>query len=117
MNLQPRLIALTAALATAPLLALSFDAAAVDASAASALARQNNCTKCHAPDKKKDGPSWKEIATKYKGKADAEATFVKHVTSGEKSKFPDGHEEEHPIIKTKDQDAIKNLAAWILSTE
>jgi cytochrome c len=85
---------------------------------AKALARQNNCFKCHAVEKEKDGPAWKKIAEKYKGKDDAEARLIQHLTSGEKAKFPDGHEEEHKIVQTsppKDAAQIKNLVDWILS--
>ena len=90
-------------------------AQAADADAALALARQNNCLKCHAIDKEKDGPSYKKVAEKYKGKANAEARLIEHITSGEKAKFDDGHEEEHAIVKTKDPAQIKNLAEWILA--
>ena len=58
------------------------------------------------------------MAEKFKGKPDAEARLIQHVTSGEKAKFPDGHEEEHKIVKTspaKDMAQIKNLVDWILS--
>jgi cytochrome c len=89
--------------------------AAVDVEAAKALARQNNCFKCHSVDKEKDGPTYIKVAAKYKGKANAEERLVAHITSGEKAKFPDGHEEEHKIIKTKDMAEIKNLVNWILS--
>ena len=91
---------------------------AVDADAAKALAKQNNCLKCHAIDKEKDGPAFKKVAEKYKGKADAQAKLVNHLTSGEKAKFPDGHEEEHKIVKTnppKDMEQVKNMADWVLS--
>ncbi len=91
---------------------------AADEEAAKALARQNNCFKCHSVEKEKDGPAWKKVAEKYRGKADAEAHLINHVTSGEKAKFPDGHEEEHKIVKTsppKDMAQIKNLVDWILS--
>lgn len=93
-------------------------AQAVDAEAAKALARQNNCFKCHSVDKDKDGPAYKKVAEKFKGKPDAEARLIQHVTTGEKAKFPDGHEEEHKIVKTspaKDMAQIKNLVDWILS--
>ena len=89
-----------------------------DVDAAKALARQNNCFKCHSVEKEKDGPAWKKVAEKYKGKADAEDRLVQHLTTGEKAKFPDGHEEEHKIIQTsppKDMQQIKNLIDWILS--
>jgi len=90
-------------------------AAAVDAEAAQTLAKQSNCFKCHAIDKKKEGPAWHDVAVKYKGKPEAEARLITHITSGEKAKFDDGHEEEHAIVKTKDKDAIKNLVDWILT--
>jgi cytochrome c len=87
---------------------------AVDAVAAETLARQQNCLKCHGVDKKKDGPSFKETAAKYKGKGDAEQRLVTHITSGEKAKFADGHEEEHKVIKATEAET-KNLVQWILS--
>lgn len=96
----------------------AFGAQAVDVDAAKALARQNNCFKCHAVSKDKDGPSYTKVAEKYKGKDNAEARLIEHVTSGEKAKFPDGHEEEHKIVQTtppKDMAQIKNLIDWILS--
>jgi cytochrome c len=99
-------------------LGLGIQAQALDAEAAKALARQNNCLKCHAVDKEKDGPTYHSVAEKFKGKPNAENRLIEHITSGEKAKFPDGHEEEHKIVKTsppKDMDQIKNLVQWILS--
>ncbi|MES2149392.1 MAG: c-type cytochrome [Pseudomonadota bacterium] len=113
-NFQFKPLLLTLALGAAGLCALPASAA-IDAAAAEALARQNGCLKCHGIDKKKDGPSYKEVAAKYRGKAEAEARLITHITSGEKAKFPDGHEEDHKIIKTKDMPEIKNLIGWILS--
>jgi len=109
---------LTATLAGAALLLFLPAAYAVDADAAKALARQNNCFKCHAIDKEKDGPAYKKVAEKFKGKPNAEARLIEHITSGEKAKFPDGHEEEHKIVKTsppKDMEQVKNLVQWILA--
>jgi len=105
------------ALALVGLLATTV-AMAADADAAKQLARQNNCFKCHSVDKDKDGPAYKKVAEKYKGKADAESRLIEHITSGEKAKFADGHEEEHKIVKTspaKDEAQIKNLVQWILT--
>jgi cytochrome c len=90
-------------------------ASAADADAAQALARQNNCFRCHSIEKAKDGPAWKDVAAKYKGKADAEQRLTTHLTTGEKAKFADGHEEEHKIIKSPDPAKTKNLVEWILS--
>lgn len=96
-------------------LALTGRAVAADEDAARALARQSNCFKCHSVDKKKEAPPWREVAKKYKGNAQAEAKLIHHITSGEKVKFEDGHEEEHKIVASKDPAEIKNLVDWILS--
>ncbi len=94
---------------------LSSSAFAFDAAAAETMVRQNGCFKCHSITKQKDGPAYHDVAAKYKGKSDAEARLITHITSGEKAKFPDGHEEEHKVIKTKDMNEIKNVVQWILS--
>lgn len=89
--------------------------AAVDADAAQALFKKNDCTKCHSVDKTKKGPSLKKIAAKYKDKPDGQEKAIKNFTTGPKVKLDDGSEEEHKIIDTKDPAAQKNLADWILS--
>ena len=100
---------------------LSTSAFAVDETAARDLAKQNGCFKCHnitkadQAKKEKDGRPWGEVGEKYSGKAGAEDKLIHHITSGEKAKFPDGHEEEHKVIKTKDMAQIKNLVDWILT--
>lgn len=94
--------------------ALPCSGQAVDAAAAEALAKKSGCLKCHAVDRKKDGPSFKETASKYKGKPDAEDKIVTHLTTNPKIKV-DGNEELHDNLKTKDEAAIKNVVRWILS--
>jgi cytochrome c len=89
--------------------------AAVDADAAQALAKKNDCFKCHAIDKTKKGPAYKKIAAKYKGKPEGEQKCIENMTTGKKVKLDDGTEEEHKIIDTKDPAQLKNLAQWILS--
>ena len=88
-------------------------AADVDEAAAQALIKKNDCGKCHAVDKKKDGPSYKETAAKLKGKADAEAEVYKHLTTGPKIKI-DGKEEEHKKVSSTNEAEIKNLVRYIL---
>jgi cytochrome c len=46
------------------------------------LAKSAGCLNCHAIDTKKAGPAFKEIAAKFKGKADAEATLVAKLKDG-----------------------------------
>lgn len=110
-----RILLLLAAI-TALLDASNF-AAAADAVAAQDLAKASGCFKCHGLDKKKDGPALRDAAAKFKPRADAEDKLIYHVTSGERVKFPDGHEEEHKKVKTNDPRQIKNLVQWILSLE
>ncbi|WP_136416644.1 c-type cytochrome [Herbaspirillum sp. ST 5-3] len=106
---------IVAFVATATAFSVSGHAFAADAVAAEKLARQEGCLRCHGVERGKDGPAYKEVAAKFRGKAGAEARLLQHLSSGEKAKFPDGHEEEHKIPKTKDMDQIKNLVQWILS--
>ena len=111
-------IATTALLAGSLFLALAGLApaqAAVDEDAAQALAKKNDCFKCHAVDKTKKGPAYKKVAEKYRGKPDGEDKCIKNITTGPKVKLEDGTEEEHKIIDTKDQKEMKNLCGWILS--
>lgn len=93
---------------------VSLPAAAIDAAAADALVRKSKCLTCHAVEKKKDGPPFKETAAKYRGKPEAEAEVTKHVTVPSKVKV-DGKEEDHETLKTTDPAAVKNVVQWILS--
>jgi len=88
---------------------------AADADSAQMLARQSGCFKCHAVDHKKDAPAYRDVAAKYLGDPGAVDKLIHHVTSGERVKFEDGHEEDHKVVKSKDPAAIKNLVEWILS--
>lgn len=85
----------------------------VDEEAAKALAKTAKCTKCHSADKKKDGPSYKETAAKYKGKADAVDKLYTHLTTGPTIEV-EGKKEQHTVVKASDAE-IKNLIGWILS--
>lgn len=107
----------TVVAAAVAMLTASVAQAGVDEAAARALYKspKNNCYKCHAIDKEKDGPAYQKVAEKYRGKPDAETRLIKHITSGEKAKFPDGHEEEHKVINEKDPAQLKNLVQWILA--
>ena len=111
MSLRNVLVAGSFALACASPAAV---AQSVDAAAAEALAKKSGCLKCHSVSQKKDAPSYKEIAAKYKGKPDAEKTLATHLTTNPKVKV-DGKEELHDNLKTKNEAEIKNVVGWILS--
>lgn len=101
---------LTTIALTLPTVAL----ASVDVDAATALTKSSGCVACHKVDAKGMGPSFKDVAAKYKGKADAADAVVKYVTSGPMVKIG-SKEQKHPGVKSSDEAAIKNLAAYILS--
>ncbi len=103
-------------IAAGGLMAASLASAAPDADAAQAVLKKSDCLKCHAIDKKKDGPPFKETAKKYKGKADAEEKLTKHITSKPMVEI-DGKKEEHKAIKTTDKAEIGNVVQWILSLQ
>jgi cytochrome c len=89
-------------------------AAGQDAGAAEALMKKSGCFKCHSIAAKKDGPSYKSVAEKYKGKPDAEKLLYAHLTTNPTIKV-DGKEERHESLKTKNDAEIKNVIQFILS--
>ncbi len=86
-----------------------------DAEAAQALAKRNDCFKCHGIDKTKKAPAYQRIAARLKTKPDGVEVIVEHITSGHMVQLQDGAEEKHRIIDSKDPAELKNLALWILS--
>ena len=121
MPYRPLLHFLVCAVAIVTLIGFVRVSGAADEEAARTLAKQSGCFKCHAVDKAKEdgGPAWRDVAAKYKVVTPPEGSghdrLVKHITSGEKAKFADGHEEDHKIVKSDDPAAIGNLVDWILS--
>ena len=114
LSIPQKLITLSAlGLAAVAFSATSY--AAVNADAAAALAKKSGCLTCHAIDKDKMASSFKKVAAKWKGKADAEAKLTELLTKAPKVKKADGTEEEHKAIATKDAAEIKNVVDWILS--
>ena len=74
------------------------------ANAQEALAKSSGCMNCHAMDTKKMGPSFKDIAAKFKGKADAEATLVANISAAK----------GHPAVKAKGDD-LTGIVKWMLA--
>ncbi len=87
-------------------------AGAADAAKAEALAKQHNCLQCHSADKKILGPSYQEVAKKYKGNKGAQAMLVKNVKAGSKGAW--GQIPMPPNDKLSDAEAA-TLVGWILS--
>ena len=86
--------------------------APVDMAAGMDLARKNACMSCHAEDKKVVGPSYKEVAAKYKGDKTAEAKLIKKVKEGGGGVW--GPVPMPPNPQVKDED-VKTLVRWVLA--
>jgi cytochrome c len=88
--------------------ALALAAAALVASggaqASAELADKIGCNKCHAMDTKKMGPSYKDIAKKFKGNAGAEADIVKKLATGS----------GHPKSAASEADLVA-VTKWMLA--
>ena len=81
-------------------------AGAANAQAGEDLAKAKGCLGCHAVDQKKVGPAYKDVAAKYKGNKDAEATLI--------AKLKDG--KGHMKIAASDAE-LKTLVEWSLSAK
>lgn len=89
-------------------------ASAGNALASDALAKKYNCLACHAVDKKLIGPSYKDVAAKYKGDGGAEAKLIGKVKNGSSGTW--GQVPMPPNASVPDAD-IKALVKWVLSAK
>ena len=81
-------------------------AGAANAQAGADLAKAKGCLGCHAVAEKKVGPAYKDVAAKYQGNKDAEATLIAKLKDGK------GH------MKVAATDAeLKTLVQWALSAK
>lgn len=87
-------------------------AAALPALADPALAQAKNCMACHAVENKLVGPSYKDVASKYKGdKAAAEKLATKIIKGGAGVWGP----VPMPANAQVNEAEAKKLADWILA--
>ena len=97
-------------------LALILSAAAVVATipsqASEALAKKHNCLICHTVDKKVIGPSYKDVAAKYRKDKAAEASLFDKVKKGGQGAWGQVPMPPNPTVPDAD---IKALVKWILS--
>ena len=88
-------------------------ASAADAKAAEALAQKSGCLACHSIEKKVLGPSYKDVAAKYKGDKGAEAKLIAKVKAGGSGVWgPIPMPANSPQVKDAD---IKTIIEWILA--
>ena len=87
---------------------------ALPAQASEALAKKYMCMTCHALDKKLVGPSYHDVAAKYKGDKAAEAALVAKVKKGGSGTW--GQIPMPPNDKIPDAD-LQAMVKWVLSTK
>lgn len=78
-----------------------------------ALAKAKGCMACHALDKKLVGPSYHDVAAKYKGDKAAPAMLAAKVKAGGKGVW--GPVPMPPNNVTEDE--AKKLVTWVLATK
>ncbi len=79
-----------------------------------ALAKRSNCTACHAMDRKMAGPSWMDVARKYKGDQEAEAKLIAKVKKGGGGVWGSMAMPPQPAVKDAD---VKELVKSILALD
>ena len=87
-------------------------AVALPAYAQEELAKKHNCLACHATDKKLVGPSYKEVAAKYRSDPGAQAKLADKVKKGGQGVW--GQVPMPPNTQVPDAD-VNALVKWILS--
>ncbi len=86
--------------------------ASAPAMADMALASSKNCMACHAVDKKVVGPSYKDVAAKYKGDKSAVDKLATKIIKGGSGAWGSIPMPANPQVNEAD---AKKLAGWILS--
>jgi cytochrome c len=76
------------------------------------VARANACMGCHAVDRKLVGPSFLQIAARYKGDAGAQAKLEKKVRDGGSGVWGAIPMPSHPAMSAGD---IHTVVGWVLA--
>ena len=86
--------------------------AAYPAAASEELAKKHACFACHTVDKKMVGPSYKDVAAKYRADKDAPKKLADKVKNGSQGVW--GNVPMPPNTNVPDAD-VNALVKWILS--
>jgi cytochrome c len=76
------------------------------------LAQKKNCLSCHAVDRKLVGPSFKDIAAKYKGQNDAVAKLTQKVIKGGSGAWGPVPMPANPGVTDAE---AKQLVQWVMT--
>jgi cytochrome c len=109
--LSRRLTRIVPCLLAAPLLA----GLSAPALASNQLHMKSGCVACHMVDRKLVGPSYKEIAVKYKSRADAIPYLTQRVRKGGPGNWGTVPMAPNDVSKLNDAE-LKALLTWILAS-
>jgi cytochrome c len=87
---------------------------AAPALADEASLKKNNCMACHSVDKKLVGPSYKDIANRYRGQSDAADKLAKKIRAGGSGAWGPMPMPANPQVSEAE---AKRLAEFILNTK
>jgi len=85
-----------------------------DAQASADLTRKYNCVACHAESTKKVGPSYKDVADKYRGQSEAADKLAKKIRTGGAGVWGQMPMPPHPQVPDSD---AKAMATYILGVK
>lgn len=86
--------------------------ASLPSAASEALAKKYGCFACHAVDRKLVGPSYKDVAAKYRSDGGAAARLVDKVKKGSQGVWGQVPMPPNPSVPDADVNAI---VKWVLS--
>jgi cytochrome c len=96
----------------AVMLLAATSAHATDATRGQSIANANACMGCHAVDRKLVGPSFQQIAAKYKGDAQAPAKLARKVKDGGSGVWGVIPMPAHQSMSDAD---IRSVVDWVLA--
>lgn len=99
-------------LATILMASVTMAHAAVDVAKAKDIANKNACLGCHAVNSKLVGPSYHDVAAKYKGDKNALTKLVEKVKKGGSGVWGQIPMPAHPNLSDAD---AKTVVEWILA--
>jgi cytochrome c len=79
-----------------------------------ALYQEVGCAACHHVEQKRMGPSYKDVAAKYKGQADAAEVLFKKVREGGAGVWGSVPMMAHPPERVSDEE-LTTIVSWILT--
>ncbi len=85
---------------------------AVTEAEAMAVAKKSDCLACHAIDRKVVGPSWADVAAKYRGDATAEAYLINKIAKGGSGVWGSMKMPAHPKLSEAD---LSTLSRFVLN--